>query len=169
MVLRLHRDSKAFTEGASIVTIQRPVVLVVEDNKDIRDLLALFLLEKGCHILEASDGKQGVQLARESHPDLVLMDLNLPHLSGLQATMILKNHAGTEGISVVALSALCTDPSWREKAIQVGCQNCITKPIDFDELTRVLSPYFEKHVDSRFDEYKEKVRLRTIDKTNRRS
>src|SRR5262245_55089376 len=162
MVLRLHRDSKAFTEGASIVTIQRPVVLVVEDNKDIRDLLALFLLEKGCHILEASDGKQGVQLARESHPDLVLMDLNLPHLSGLQATLMLKNHADTEGISVVALSAFCTDASWREKAIQVGCENCITKPIDFAELTRVLSPYFKEDVDSRLDDYTERIRLPNI-------
>ena len=47
----------------------RPVVLVVEDNKDIRDLLALFLLENGCHILEAEDGEQAVQLARKSHPD----------------------------------------------------------------------------------------------------
>jgi CheY-like chemotaxis protein len=146
-------------KGASIMTVQRPVVLVVEDNKDIRDLLALFLLEKGCHILEASDGRQGVQLARESHPDLVLMDLNLPHLSGLQATIMLKNHADTEGISVVALSALCTDASWREKAIQVGCENCITKPIDFAELTRVLSPYLKEDVDSRLDDYTERIRL----------
>jgi CheY-like chemotaxis protein len=50
----------------------RPVVLVVEDNKDIRDLLAMFLLENGCHILEAEDGKQAVQVARKSHPDFQL-------------------------------------------------------------------------------------------------
>jgi two-component system cell cycle response regulator DivK len=130
---------------------QRPVVLVVEDNKDIRDLLALFLLEKGCHILEASDGRQGVQLARKSHPDLVLMDLNLPDLSGLQATTILKNHTDTEAISVVALSAHCSDTRWREKAIQVGCENCITKPIDFAELARVLDSYFEEEMGSRLN------------------
>ena len=123
--------------------IERPIVLVVEDNKDIRDLLALFLSEKGCRILEASNGKQGVQLATEAHPDLVLMDLNLPQLSGLQATTILKNQTDTEGISVVALSAHCADARWRELAIDVGCEDCLTKPIDFAELKRVLSPYFD--------------------------
>ena len=143
MVLRLRRHSKKI-HGGPIMIAQSPLVLVVEDNKDIRDLLALFLLEKGCHILEAEDGKQGVQLARESHPDLVLMDLNLPQLSGLQAMTILKNHADTEDISVVAVSALCTDLHWREKAIQVGCKNCIAKPIDFAELTRILRPYFKE-------------------------
>jgi two-component system, OmpR family, response regulator VanR len=56
------------------MSMQRPVVLVVEDNKDIRDLLALFLLENGCDILEASNGIQAVQVAQEAHPDLVLMD-----------------------------------------------------------------------------------------------
>ena len=125
------------------MSMPRPVVLVVEDNKDIRDLLALFLLEKGCHILEASDGKQAVQLAREIHPDLILMDLSLPYLSGIQATTVLKNHADTKGISVVALSAHCADTRWREIALQVGCENCIPKPIDFAELARVLEPYFE--------------------------
>ena len=126
------------------MTARRPVVLVVEDNKDIRDLLALFLLEMGCHILEAEDGRQGVQLARKSHPDLVLMDLNLPELSGLQATTILKNHKDTKDISVVALSAHCTDLRWREKAFQAGCEKCIAKPIDFAELTRLLQPYFKE-------------------------
>jgi len=69
--------------GGTIMIAQRPVVLVVEDNKDLRDLLALMLLESGCRILEAEDGKQAVQLARKSHPDLVLMDLNLPQLNGI--------------------------------------------------------------------------------------
>ena len=119
-----------------------PVVLVVEDNKDIRDVLALFLLENVCHILEAEDGEEEVQLERKAHPDLVLMDLNLPQLDGIQATAILKNHTDTENISVVALSSLCTDLRWREKAIQVGCDNCISKPIDFAELIRILCPYF---------------------------
>jgi two-component system cell cycle response regulator DivK len=128
------------------MTARRPVVLVVEDNKDIRDLLVLFLLEMGFHIFEAEDGRQAVQLARKSHPDLVLMDLNLPQLSGLQATTILKNHTDTEDIPVVALSAHCTDPLWREKAIQVGCEKCIVKPIDFAELTRLLLPYFQENV-----------------------
>src|SRR5215831_17205992 len=111
--------------GAAIMMIERPIVLVVEDNKDIRDLLALFLLEKGCHILEASNGRQGVRLAREAHPDLVLMDLNLPYLSGLQATTILKNHSDTKSIPVVALSAHCRETGWREKALGAGCENCL--------------------------------------------
>jgi two-component system cell cycle response regulator DivK len=133
----------------------RPVVLVVEDNEDIRDLLALFLLENGCDILEAGDGKQAVQLARKSHPDLVLMDLNLPQLNGIQAATILKSHTDTENISVIALSALCADVRWREKAIEIGCDNCIAKPIDFAELTRMLRPYFNDDRNPGFSEHDE--------------
>ena len=139
--------AQVFPEVATPIMIaRRPIVLVIEDNKDIRDLLALFLIEMGCHILEAEDGRQGVQLARKSHPDLVLMDLNLPRLSGLQATTMLKNHTDTQNICVVALSAHCADRQWREKAIQVGCEKCMTKPIDFAELTRILQPYFKEDV-----------------------
>jgi len=133
------------------MALERPIVLVVEDNKDIRDVLALFLLEKGCHILEASDGRQGVRLAREAHPDLVLMDLNLPYLSGLQATTILKNHSDTKSIPVVALSAHCRETGWREKALGAGCENCLVKPIDFAELERVLRPYLGSDADSALD------------------
>ena len=129
--------------------IHRPLVLVAEDNKDIRDLLALFLLENGCHILEAEDGKQAVQLARKSHPDLVLMDLNLPQLSGIQATTILKNHTETENISVVALSSLCKDVRWREKAIEVGCDKCVAKPIDFCRIDPNLAPLLQGRQESR--------------------
>ena len=138
------------------MSMPRPVVLVVEDNKDIRDLLALFLLEKGCDILEASNGIQAVQVAQEAHPDLVLMDLSLPQLSGLQATTILKNQADTRGILVVALSAYCTDTRWRELALQVGCESCIAKPIDFAVLTRILSAYFNEDLDSGFKNRQEK-------------
>ena len=98
------------------MSAHRPVVLVVEDYKDTRDLLALLLLPNGCRILEAEDGEQAVQLARTSHPDLVLMDLNLPQLNGIEATTILKNHTDNKNISVVALSSLCTDVRWREES-----------------------------------------------------
>jgi CheY-like chemotaxis protein len=143
--------------GAAIAEIfymiaHRPVVLVVEDNTDLRDLLALMLLENGCHILEAEDGKQAVQLAREAHPDLVLMDLSLPEFNGIQATTILKNRTDTENISVVAVSSLCTDARWREKAIEVGCDSCIAKPIDSAELTRILRPYFKDDRNPGFSE-----------------
>ena len=107
----------------------RPLVLVVEDNKDLRDLLALMLLENGCHILEAEDGKQAVQLARDSHPDLILMDLNLPQLNGIQATTILKDHTDTENISVVALSSLCTDVGWREKRWRLAATTASPSPL----------------------------------------
>jgi CheY-like chemotaxis protein len=73
-----------------------------------------FCSKKGCRILEASDGKQGVQLAREVHPDLILMDLSLPYLSGIQATTMLKNQTDTKSISVVAVSAHCAETRWRD-------------------------------------------------------
>jgi CheY-like chemotaxis protein len=71
------------------------------------------------------------------------MDLSLPSLSGIQATTVLKNHADTKGISVVAVSAHCGDARWREMALQLGCENCIAKPIDFAKLAPVLERYIE--------------------------
>ena len=103
-------------------------VLVVEDNEVNSDLLVQ-LLEDDHTVITAFDGRQGVILARQEQPDLVLMDLSLPVLDGWAATRELKADERTRSIPVVALTAHAM-PGDEEKARAAGCDGYLAKPID---------------------------------------
>jgi CheY-like chemotaxis protein len=109
-------------------------ILLVEDNEMNRDMLSRRLLRRGYEVVIASDGSQGVAMAQSETPDLILMDMSLPVMSGWDATKTVKANPYTGAIPVIALTAhaMSTD---REKALQAGCDDFDTKPI---ELTRLL-------------------------------
>lgn len=109
-------------------------ILIVEDNELNRDMLSRRLMRKGYDVLLAIDGLQGVEMAEVQHPDLILMDMSLPVLSGWEATKRLKSSTTTQMIPVIALTAhaMALD---RDQAIQAGCDDFDTKPI---ELSRLL-------------------------------
>ncbi len=108
-------------------------ILLVEDNQDSREGLARRLQRRGYEILQASDGKQGLALARSAQPDLVLMDMNMPVIDGWEATRQLKATAETRDLPVIALTAhsLTSD---RTKTLEVGCVDYHTKPVDLPRL-----------------------------------
>lgn len=81
------------------------VVLIVEDNEDIRLVFTTMLRYAGYRVLEAVDGEMGLRLAREYHPDLVLMDISLPRLTGFDAAAILKDLEETSDIPLIAVTA----------------------------------------------------------------
>ncbi|MCD9023222.1 response regulator [Cohnella silvisoli] len=108
-------------------------VLLVEDHEMNRDMLSRRLTRKGYEIIIAEDGKQGVDLAMEQRPDLILMDLSLPVLDGWEATRILKNSPETKNIPVIALTAHAMAGD-KEKAYQAGCDDFDTKPIELSRL-----------------------------------
>jgi two-component system, cell cycle response regulator DivK len=101
-------------------------VLVVEDSPDERIIYSAVLKYFGFDVLEAEDGSEGVRLAREVKPDLVLMDIMLPVVSGLTATEILKLSEQTATIPVIAISAYDVPP---EQIAQVGCDGFMSKPL----------------------------------------
>jgi CheY-like chemotaxis protein len=110
-------------------------ILLVEDNEMNRDMLSRRLERKGFEIVVAIDGQEGIDKAKECLPDLILMDVDLPIIDGLEATRQIKaNDAATKNIPVIALTAhaLVED---RTKALEAGCEDYDTKPI---ELTRLL-------------------------------
>jgi CheY-like chemotaxis protein len=109
-------------------------ILLVEDNEMNRDMLSRRLVRKGYRVLLAEDGKQGVELAEELCPDLILMDMSLPVLDGWEATRILKDSPKSKGIPIIALTAHAMAGD-KEKAFQAGCDDFDTKPI---ELTRLI-------------------------------
>ena len=110
-----------------------PKLLLVEDNEMNRDMLSRRLLKKGYEVLLAVDGEEGVRIAGSDAPDLILMDITLPKMTGWDATRALKSNEKTRAIPVLALTALAmvTD---REKAMEAGCDDYDTKPVDLPRL-----------------------------------
>ena len=113
-------------------------VLIVEDNPaNMR--LAVFLLESAGHtVLGATDAEAGLTLAREEHPDLILMDIQLPGIDGLEATRQLKRDDATRAIPVIALTALAMKGD-EERIRAAGCDGYIAKPIRYQEVLAMIA------------------------------
>jgi len=104
-------------------------ILVIEDNDLNMKLVRTVLQIENYQILEAENAEEGIALAREHHPDLILMNIQLPGMDGLAATKKIKEDPATENIRVVAFSSYAMKGD-REKALEIGCVGYITKPID---------------------------------------
>src|SRR6185369_14680928 len=114
--------------------------LVVEDFEDSRFMMRRLLEMAGYNVLEASDGEQAVKMAVEARPALILMDLSLPKLDGLAATRQIRQKKGLKAVPIVAVSAH-DSPESRTEALAAGCDEYVTKPIDFDHLTQLLQRF----------------------------
>lgn len=112
-------------------------ILVVEDNAPNMKLTVLLLERDGHEILQATDAEEGLRLARERLPDLILMDIQLPGMDGLTAIRLLRADATTRDIKIVALTALAMTGD-REKIEAAGCDGYITKPIHYQEFLQVV-------------------------------
>jgi CheY-like chemotaxis protein len=113
-------------------------IVYVEDNEDNAFLLQTRLeLEGDFEVLVAVDGNDGLEMVGNERPDVVLMDLNLPDISGWEVTRRLKADPATAAIPVIALTAHAMSGD-REKALAAGCDEFDTKPIDFDRLLRKI-------------------------------
>ena len=108
-------------------------ILYVEDNDDNIYVVKNRLGRAGFTVMAAMDGSQGVAMAAEQHPDLILMDLSLPVLDGWEATRRIKAASATKHIPVIALTAHAMSGD-REKALAAGCDDFDTKPIDLSRL-----------------------------------
>ena len=104
-------------------------ILVVEDNPVNQKLLLVVLQAQGYKLLTAKDGEEAVNLATSEHPNLILMDLQLPKLNGFAATQIIKSQCETAEIPVVALTAHTLPEEWR-RVEDAGFSGFITKPIN---------------------------------------
>lgn len=116
-------------------------ILVAEDFDDIRLMIRLLLERRGHHVVEAADGREAVDAASRERPDLILMDLNMPVCDGITATRVLRSRPETAGVPVVAVTAHCSDPFWRERALEAGCVECVGKPVDFKVMDGILARY----------------------------
>ena len=115
-------------------------IMVVEDYDDTRALLKQALEMLGYSVLEASNGQEAVDIADREHPDLILMDLDLPILDGIAATQRIRQQQHMESVPIVAVTAYPLSYS-RVKAFAKGCNEYMPKPIDMSELARVVNRY----------------------------
>jgi two-component system cell cycle response regulator DivK len=113
-------------------------ILLVEDNELNRDMLSRRLIKRGHEVSIAIDGAQGLEMARAEAPDLILMDMSLPVMSGWEATSALKSDDKTRAIPVLALTAHSMSGD-RERAIAAGCDDFDTKPIDLPRLLEKIN------------------------------
>ncbi len=121
----------------------RPVpkrILIVEDNELNMKLLRDILEAHGYLIIATGEGGQGLALAREHRPDLILMDLQLPDISGLDAVRQLKDHPETRGIPIVAVTAFAMVGDER-KALMGGCDAYVAKPIALREFLDMVERF----------------------------
>ncbi len=112
-------------------------ILYVEDNEDNIVLLQTRLEERGYDVVIARDGEEGVAMAKNELPSLILMDMRLPVMDGWEATKELKATEETRDIPIIGISAHAMTGD-REKAMDIGCDDYMTKPVDMANLRSIL-------------------------------
>ena len=115
-------------------------ILYVEDNPQNMRLVRKILKHAGYTVLEAEDGLTGISVAESEKPDLILMDVNLPDIDGLEATQRIRKLPDIARIPIIALTANAMVGD-REKALEAGCDGYLPKPISKSELIKTVEEY----------------------------
>jgi two-component system cell cycle response regulator DivK len=114
-----------------------PKILVVEDNALHRELLTDLLRATGFEVLEAGDGEEGIRVAREERPDLIVMDMQMPVMDGIRAASILKADPDTRSIKILAVTAFAMKGD-RERILMSGVDEYLPKPVNTRELPNIV-------------------------------
>jgi two-component system cell cycle response regulator DivK len=115
-------------------------ILIVEDNEKNMKLVRDILRHNGHETIEATTGAEGVRLARERRPDLVLMDIQLPDIDGIEALRLIRADAALDGIAVIAVSASVM-PDDQQKIVTSGFDAFVTKPINLKQFSATVKRF----------------------------
>ncbi|HKR15118.1 MAG TPA: response regulator [Pyrinomonadaceae bacterium] len=119
-------------------TVLYPTVLIAEDSDDTRIMLKRTFELKGYRVIEAADGNEAVEAVRQTRPSLILVDLNMPVVDGLETVREIRRLEGPgEQVPIVAITAFDVY-GMKEAALEIGCNTYLSKPLDMDELDRTL-------------------------------
>jgi two-component system cell cycle response regulator DivK len=118
-------------------------ILYIEDNFENRLLVKRILVAEGHDVLEAADGPEGLDLAKDQAVDLVLVDINLPDMDGYQVTAKLRQLPSTAQVPIVALTANVLRGD-RERSLEAGCDGYIQKPLDVDMLPMQIDTFLRQ-------------------------
>jgi two-component system cell cycle response regulator DivK len=117
-------------------------ILVVEDNPMNLELVSDILEANGYQVIQAQEGRQALEMARAERPGLILMDIQLPEMDGLEVTRLLKSDPDTSGIVVVAITAHAMRGD-EERVREAGCSGYIAKPINTRDFVNVIESHME--------------------------
>ena len=115
-------------------------IMIVEDSEDIRTLLAELLEGEGYDLVFATNGEEGLEMAQQAHPDIILMDLSLPGMDGWETVFRLRQLDEFKQTPIVALTAHATRKD-EERALAVGCTGYISKPFDMEKLLQYIASF----------------------------
>ena len=118
-------------------------ILYIEDSPSNRLLVRRILMVEDYEVLEAEDGIIGIEIARQEHPALILMDMNLPDVDGYEMTRRIRATPELSDIPIVAMTANVMEGD-REKTLAAGCVGYIPKPIDVDELPHQVAQFLKQ-------------------------
>jgi len=119
-------------------------ILIVEDNPINLKLTHVLLSKEGFLVKVATDAEEALMMLKEFHPALILMDIQLPGMDGLQLTQLLKQNPQTRDIIIVALTAYAMKGD-EEKVLNAGCDDYISKPIDIHNLIEIVNKHLRAH------------------------
>jgi CheY-like chemotaxis protein len=121
--------------------MKNKTALIVEDNEVNLALTRDILLELGMKTIEAGSAEDGIRMARETAPDIIIMDYKLPAMNGFEATRVLKDDSATKHIPIMILTASAFTKD-RKKAFEAGCDAFLIKPINIDEFIGTMKDLF---------------------------
>lgn len=123
-------------------------ILLAEDHPDNREMLTRRLHRRGYEVAVAVNGAEAVERAIEFRPDVILMDISMPVMSGIEATRILRQTSPVSGVKIVALTAHAIDSARRE-CMEAGCDDFATKPVDFQGLVKMIESFAPRSLPAR--------------------
>jgi two-component system cell cycle response regulator DivK len=126
-------------------------ILLVEDHEELWDFLSRRLKRRGFEVELAHDGQDGLDKARSQHPDVILLDMNLPIMDGWTAVRLLREDPGTARIPVIALTAHAMSGD-RGRVLEAGCDDYHPKPVDFSRLLAQIDAALLKRDEEAEDE-----------------
>jgi len=118
-------------------------ILIVEDNEFNLELISDILEMRGYEIISTDNGEDAIRLAKKAHPDLILMDIQLPVMDGYETTRRIKRDPELKHIPVIAVTSFAMKGD-KEKVIEAGCEGYIVKPIDTRKLPEIVEGYLRR-------------------------
>jgi two-component system cell cycle response regulator DivK len=122
---------------------EKRTILYVEDNSDNRMLVRRILRAEGYDLIEATNAFEAIELLKNTTPDLILMDINMPEMDGYTLTTKIRSMPGLGRVPIVALTANVMRGD-KEKTLEAGCDGYIQKPLDIDQLTREIEKFLAR-------------------------
>lgn len=122
------------------VDLRQPLVLAVDDNEDNLQLLSQLLMLCQCSVITATNGETAILKAKNFQPNLILLDMMLPDISGIEVTKCLKLDSQTKRIPIVAVTAMARIEDL-DRFVFAGCVECVIKPYNIDDLEAIIRKY----------------------------